>query len=75
MAQSESLNVALKALEKIAKHEKECGERWAEALTELKNIKVATNNHAARWEKMAWLVIGTVITTGATAAAISLFNT
>lgn len=75
MAQSESLNVALQALEKIAKHEKECGERWAEALTELRNIKTATNNHAARWEKMAWLVIGTIITTGASAVALSLFNT
>jgi len=75
MESDEALGVALQALEKIAKHEKECGERWAEALTELKNIKTATNNHAARWEKMAWLVIGTIITTGASAVALSLFNT
>ena len=73
MERTEALEVALEALEKIAKHEKECGERWAEALTELKNLKVATDNHAERWEKLAWLVIGTVVTTGA-AASVTLLS-
>jgi len=41
--------------------------------TELKNLKVATDNHAQRWEKVAWLVIGTVITTGA-AASVTLLS-
>ena len=73
MEKTEALDVALEALERIAKHEKECGERWAEALTELKNLRLATDNHAKRWEKVAWLVIGTVITTGA-AAAVTILN-
>ena len=29
------LELALEALERIATHEKECGERWAEAMVEL----------------------------------------
>ena len=56
-------NLALKALERIAQHEKECGERWAEAVVELRELRKATDVHAARWEKLAWLVIGTVTTT------------
>lgn len=56
-------NLALDALERIAKHEKECGERWAEAIVELRELRKATDVHAARWEKLAWLVIGTVATT------------
>ena len=54
--------VALEALERIAKHEKECAERWAESAVELRELKVATKAHAARWEKLAWLVIGVMIT-------------
>tara|TARA_R110002074_G_scaffold1126_3_gene6645 strand:- start:338 stop:562 length:225 start_codon:yes stop_codon:yes gene_type:complete len=72
MKSDEALGVALEALEKIAKHEKECGERWAEALTELKNLKSATDNHAKRWEKLAWLIIGAIVTTGAAASATLL---
>mgnify|MGYP001365661672 CR=1 FL=1 len=59
----EERNLALDALERIAKHEKECGERWAEAVVELRELRKATDVHAARWEKLAWLVIGTVTTT------------
>ena len=55
--------LALEALERIARHEKECGERWAECTIELRELKDASKAHAARWEKLAWLVIGTVITT------------
>jgi len=55
--------LALEALERIAQHEKECGERWAECTIELRELKNASKAHAARWERLAWLVIGTVITT------------
>ena len=55
--------LALEALERIARHEKECGERWAECTIELRELKNASKAHAARWERLAWLVIGTVITT------------
>ena len=59
----EERNLALDALERIAQDEKECGERWAEAVVELRELRKATDVHAARWEKLAWLVIGTVTTT------------
>ena len=59
----EERNLAIDALERIAKHEKECGERWAEAVVELRELRKATDIHAARWEKLAWLVVGSVLTT------------
>ena len=67
----EERNLALDALERIAQHEKECGERWAEAVVELRELRKVTDSHAARWEKLAWLVVGTVLTT-ASAAMISI---
>ena len=56
------MEVALDALNRIEQHEKECGERWAEAVVELRSLKEATEKHAARWEKLAWLVVGVTIT-------------
>ena len=67
----EERNLALDALERIAQHEKECGERWAEAVVELRELRKVTDSHAARWEKLAWLVVGTVLTT-ASAALVSI---
>ena len=71
----EERNLALDALERIAQHEKECGERWAEAVVELRELRKATDTHAARWEKLAWLVVGTVGTTALTAWVSMLWNT
>ena len=59
----QAMDVALKALERIEAHEKECGERWAEAVFELKYLREATDAHSARWEKLAWLVLGTFVAT------------
>ena len=67
----EERSLAIDALERIARHEKECGERWAEAVVELRELRKATDTHAARWEKLAWLVVGTVLTT-ASAAMVSI---
>jgi hypothetical protein len=53
--------IALEALERIAQHEKECGERWAETTVELRELRNATKKHAARWEKLAWFVITTML--------------
>ena len=60
---NKAMEVALQALEKIEAHEKECGERWAEAVFELKYLREATAAHAARWEKLAWLVLGSIVAT------------
>ena len=57
-----TLDIALEALERIAVHEKECGERWAEAIVELREVKKVTETHAQRWEKLAWLFVGTAVT-------------
>jgi len=62
-----AMQLAIEALDRIALHEKECGERWGEAIVELRELRKVTDAHSARWEKLAWLVIATVLTTaGAT---------
>ena len=60
--------LATEALQEIARHEKECSARWAEAHAELKMLSKEqaraasiTAAHAARWEKVAFMVIGTVV--------------
>jgi len=59
-------DLAIEALDRIAQHEKECGERWAEAIVELRELRKATDSHALRWEKLAWLVVAVVVTSAAT---------
>ncbi len=59
-------NLALDALQQIAKHEKECGERWGEAVVELRELKKVVDSHAARWERLSWLVVTVVVTTAVT---------
>ena len=73
-SRDKALELALEALERIATHEKECGERWTEAMIELRELKLATRNHAQRWEKLAWMVIGTVTTTVIAAWVALIFN-
>ena len=55
-------DLAIEALDRIAQHEKECGERWAEAIVELRELRKATDAHAMRWEKLAWLVVASAVT-------------
>jgi hypothetical protein len=60
---TKAMGIALQALDRIEQHERECGERWAEAVTELRSLRVASDANSARWEKLAWTVIATVIAT------------
>jgi len=62
--QDATLELALEALEKIALHEKECGERWGEATAELRQLREMAMAHSQKWERLAWLVV-TVVITGA----------
>tara|TARA_R110000824_G_scaffold107049_1_gene252884 strand:- start:1747 stop:2001 length:255 start_codon:yes stop_codon:yes gene_type:complete len=59
-ANNQAMEIALKALERIDAHEKECGERWSEAIVEIKHLQELTSAHSARWEKLAWLVVAAV---------------
>jgi len=69
MTVNTEMDLALEALERIAQHERECGERWGEAVVELRELKKVADSHAARWEKLAWLVVTVVVTTAATVIA------
>jgi len=64
------MDIALEALDRIAEHERECGERWAEAVVELRELRRVADSHAARWEKLAWLVV-TVVVTGAASVIVT----
>ncbi len=55
------MDIALESLKRIEAHEKECGERWSEAITEIRHLKELTSSHSARWEKLAWLVVAAVV--------------
>ena len=70
MTAKTEMDIALEALEKIAQHEKECGERWAEAVVELRELRRVADSHAARWERLAWLVV-TVVVTGAASVIVT----
>ena len=64
-------DLALAALERIDAHEKECGERWLEATLELSELRRQTDAHAARWDRVAWLLIVTILTS-ASAVIVTL---
>ena len=72
MSMGTTTEIALEALERIALHEKECGERRAEAIVEVRELKKATDTHAQRWEKLAWLFVGTAVTCTITVLAAVL---
>ena len=56
----EAADRATKALEAIARHEKECGERWAQPGTQLQELQRQVAVHGVRWEKIALLIISGV---------------
>ena len=60
---TKAMDIAMQALERIEAHERECGKRWSEAVSEMKQLRIASDAHSARWEKLAWLVIATVVAT------------
>jgi hypothetical protein len=62
MVKENSMEIALKALKKIEQHERECSLRWKEATAELRGLRKDTSKNSKRWERLAWLVVGTLIT-------------
>ncbi len=73
-ARKSPTQLATEALDAIARHEKECGERWRECTYELKALSLQVKAHSERWEKLAWIVIGSVMT-GAVAIVVKEFWT
>tara|TARA_R100001129_G_scaffold28503_1_gene19096 strand:+ start:174 stop:398 length:225 start_codon:yes stop_codon:yes gene_type:complete len=56
--------MAVEALEQISRHEAECGKRWAECTQEIKALAKLTEAHSQRWERVAFLIVGTVLASG-----------
>ena len=61
--------MALDALDRIAHHEAERGKRWAEATTELKHLSQQVEEHGKRWERLAWLLVASLV-----AVATAIFS-
>jgi|TARA_R110000822_G_scaffold72070_12_gene173579 hypothetical protein len=61
-----AMEVAMESLKRIEAHEKECGERWGQAISEIKQLRAASEAHSLRWEKLAWMVVGVFLVTAAT---------
>jgi len=53
--------LAVKALERIAEHEKECALRWGETKQSINDMKEQINSHSTKWDRLTWLIIATVI--------------
>ena len=51
-----SLEVAMEALRRIENHERECSNRWAECMVELRNVKEAIQRNSNRWERLGWFI-------------------
>lgn len=61
MTQKTASDMALDALDLIAKHERECGLRWSEATAELKQLSESVATHGRRWERLAWLLVASFL--------------
>ncbi len=57
MEQGTQLELAMEALERIAQHEKECGERWGEATAELRHLREMAMAHSKRWNALLGLLL------------------
>jgi len=53
--------MALKALEAIAKHEKECSARWGSTEAQMLSIHQQLERHGTRWERLSWFIICSVM--------------
>lgn len=73
MARKSPTQLANAALDAIAKHEKECSERWRECTYEIKSLSHQVKAHSARWEKLAWIIISTLIVALVTALLKTFF--
>ena len=54
--------MALAALSKIEEHERECSARWVSTEEQMVLMRQTLERHGERWEKLSWLICGTVLT-------------
>ena len=62
--------LAVKALGKLADHEKECAEKWGMTMVEIREIKKMLDNHAHKWDRLTWTIVSAVI--GASTASFGI---
>jgi len=55
--------LAVKALSKIADHEKECAEQWGATRVEIREMKSMLEKHSQKWDRLTWTIVSSVIGT------------
>jgi hypothetical protein len=63
MARESAHQLAVKALERIASHEKECAEQWGATRVEIREMKSMLEKHSHKWDRLTWTIVSSVIGT------------
>ena len=61
MARESAHQLAVKALEKIAEHEKDCAMRWGETNASINDMKEHIKSHSTKWDRLTWLIIASIV--------------
>ena len=63
--------LAVKALGKIADHEKECAEQWGATRVEIRQMKDMLEKHDKKWDRLTWTIVSSVIGTSGVSFGIA----
>jgi len=63
--------LAVKALGKLADHEKECAEQWGSTRVEIRQMKDMLEKHDKKWDRLTWTIVSSVIGTSSVSFAIA----
>ena len=53
--------LAVKALGKLADHEKDCAEQWGATRVEIREIKKMLDDHSKKWDRLTWTIVSSVL--------------
>jgi len=63
--------LAVKALGKLADHEKDCAEQWGATRVEIREMKVMLEKHSDKWDRLTWTIVSSVIGTSSVSFGIA----
>jgi hypothetical protein len=63
--------LAVKALGKLADHEKDCAEQWGATRVEIREMKSMLEKHSQKWDRLTWTIVSSVIGTSTVSFAIA----
>lgn len=63
--------LAVKALGKLADHEKDCAEQWGATRVEIREMKAMLEKHSDKWDRLTWTIVSSVIGTSSVSFGIA----